>query len=285
MPIEHISDTARWVAMYRAMESDRPDAIFRDPYARRLAGDRGEAILDQLPRGRANAWPMIVRTAVFDEIILDLIVRERADVVVNLAAGLDTRPWRLTLPATLTWIDVDLPAILEYKADVMRAERPVCRYEVLSKDLTDAAQRAEAFARANAIGSRALVVTEGLLIYLTADHVRGLATDLHAQPHLRWWLFDLASPRLLKMISRQWGKPMQRGNAPFQFGPAEGTDFFRPAGWRQLTFRSTWEEAHRLKREMRGAWVWHLLSTIMPASRREEYRRMSGIVVMERDGQ
>ena len=39
--IENISDTARWVAVYRAMETERPDAIFRDPFAARLAGDTG----------------------------------------------------------------------------------------------------------------------------------------------------------------------------------------------------------------------------------------------------
>jgi len=42
-PISSVSDTARWVALYRAMESDRPDALFRDPYARRLAGAAGAA--------------------------------------------------------------------------------------------------------------------------------------------------------------------------------------------------------------------------------------------------
>ena len=41
--IENISDTARWVALYRAIESERPDAHFRDPYARRLLGEGGEA--------------------------------------------------------------------------------------------------------------------------------------------------------------------------------------------------------------------------------------------------
>ena len=43
-PIRNVSDTARWVAIYRAMESERPDALFHDPFARRLGGERGEAI-------------------------------------------------------------------------------------------------------------------------------------------------------------------------------------------------------------------------------------------------
>src|SRR5881397_3992016 len=75
--IQHVSDTARWVALYRAMESERPDALFHDPYARRLAGARGEQILASLPKGRTWAWAMIVRTAVMDELILRAVARRR----------------------------------------------------------------------------------------------------------------------------------------------------------------------------------------------------------------
>jgi O-methyltransferase involved in polyketide biosynthesis len=77
MAIEHVSDTARWVAVYRAMETERPDRIFSDPFARRLAGDRGQAIVDEMKRGKSMAWAMIVRTAVFDELILNVIRREK----------------------------------------------------------------------------------------------------------------------------------------------------------------------------------------------------------------
>ncbi|HWC75096.1 MAG TPA: class I SAM-dependent methyltransferase, partial [Gemmatimonadales bacterium] len=93
-PISSVSDTARWVAMYRAMESDRPDALFHDQYARRLAGPTGEQILASIPQGRKWAWPMIVRTAVMDEIIMRLVNEEGVDTVLNLAAGLDVRPYR-----------------------------------------------------------------------------------------------------------------------------------------------------------------------------------------------
>ena len=53
--IESVSDTARWVAVYRAMETERPDALFRDPWARRLAGVKGENIVAWGHRG--VAWP------------------------------------------------------------------------------------------------------------------------------------------------------------------------------------------------------------------------------------
>src|SRR5713226_7063171 len=47
--IRNISDTARWVAVYRARESERPDALFKDTFARKLAGQRGEEIARRLP--------------------------------------------------------------------------------------------------------------------------------------------------------------------------------------------------------------------------------------------
>ncbi|MGH9420028.1 MAG: class I SAM-dependent methyltransferase, partial [Thermoanaerobaculia bacterium] len=109
MLIENISDTARWVAYYRAMESERPDALFNDPFARRLAGERGENIVDKMNQARDMAWAMIVRTAVFDQIIVERVKSGGADTVLNLAAGLDARAWRLALPSTVRWIDVDLP--------------------------------------------------------------------------------------------------------------------------------------------------------------------------------
>src|SRR5215470_19659701 len=107
-PLRDVSDTALWVAMYRALESERRDAHFRDPYARRLAGARGEAMLRALG-ARAPSWPMVVRTCLFDEELMRLVRDPGLGVVLNLAAGLDARPWRLPLPAPLTWVDVDLP--------------------------------------------------------------------------------------------------------------------------------------------------------------------------------
>jgi methyltransferase (TIGR00027 family) len=282
MTIENISDTARWVAVYRAMESARPDALFRDPYADRLAGERGHQILASMKNGRTYAWPMIVRTAIFDEIILDAIQKRGADLVVNLAAGLDARPWRLPLPPSLQWVDVDLPGILNYKTETLRSEIPKCRYEAVTVDLTDAEARLALFARLGAGAKRALVVAEGLLIYLTPEQVGALATDLHARPSFQEWLIDLASPQLLKRMSGTWGKSVAAAGAPFQFAPEEGTEFFRPYGWREAMYRSTWEEAQRLNRTMTGAWLWNLLGRLMPKSKRDQARRFSGYVLLER---
>ncbi len=280
--IEHISDTARWVAVYRAMETERSDAIFRDRFAARLAGEKGAAIVDNMKRGRSMAWAMIVRTAVFDEIILERVRNGGVDLVLNLAAGLDARAWRMPLPPTLRWVDVDLPDIVDYKLNLLSDEKPVCRYEAVRVDLRDAARRQALFSQLGASASRVLVVTEGLLIYLTEADVGSLARALHAQASFRWWLIDLANPRLLEMMQKFWGKQAADGNAPFQFAPAAGTKFFEEFGWQEETFRSSMEEAHRLKREMRGMWLWRILGRMRSKKVQEQFKRMSGLVLLER---
>ena len=282
--IRNVSDTAHWVAMYRAMETDRRDALFRDPYARRLAGPRGEAIVRTMPRGRAMAWAMIVRTAVMDEIILRAVNRDGVRTVANLAAGLDARPWRLDLPMKLTWLDVDLPDIQQYKRDALQGEKPQCQLEWVPADLANADARRSVLAKVASSPGPALVVTEGLLIYLEREQVMALATDLAATPNLRWWLIDIASPGLLKMMGRTWGKGVSQ-SAPFKFAPEEDTAFFEPAGWKEIEYRSMFEESLRLKRTMRFARFWKVVGRIMTVfnpRKREEFKRFSGIVLMER---
>ena len=129
----------------------------------------------------------------------------------------------------------------------------------------------------------ALVVTEGLLLYLTDEQVGALAAGLHDAGGFHWWLFDLASPRLLRLMQRMWGRTVNAGDAPFRFAPAAGTGFFRPFGWREVAFRSSIDDARRLGREMRLMWLWRLLGRLGSAKRRDEARRMSAAVMMARE--
>ncbi len=279
--ISDVSDTARWVAVYRAMESERPDALFRDPFARRLAGAKGEAIVNGLKRGRSASWPMIVRTVIIDEVVLRAVAAG-TDTVLNLAAGLDVRAFRMALPSSLHWIDVDHPHMVQYKSDAMRGERPACAYETVPLDLSDADGRRALFARVNAAARRTLVITEGLLIYLAEPDVIGLAEDLHACETFGTWVSDLASPRLLQMMSKSWGKSVAAGDAPFLFGPAEGPAFFEKFGWKVEEYRGFLDEGIRLKRSFPLARFWRWVGGLAPAKRREAFRHFAGVMVLRR---
>jgi methyltransferase (TIGR00027 family) len=244
--VRDISDTALWVAYYRAEETDRPDAAFRDPYARALAGDRGEKIAKAQKFGDQNAWSFMARTVLFDQFITDA-VRDGADLVVNLAAGLDTRPYRMDLPKTLTWVEVDLPGILDYKESILKGAAPVCALERVRLDLSDEPARRALFARL-AGSSRAVIVTEGLLIYLSPDAVASLGRDLAAVPPFQTWITDLASPALVKMMIARGGDMVAAAGAPFKFAPPEGPDFFVPLAWKPVKMASLLKTAGRLKR-------------------------------------
>src|SRR5438876_7252018 len=215
--------------MYRAIESERPDALFRDPYARRLAGPAGEQILAAMPQGRRWAWPMIVRTAVMDEIVMRLVTQQGVDTVLNLAAGLDARAYRLDLPRELNWIDVDLEGILSYKEAALAGEQPRCRVEFVRADLTNQTARRTLFQRVGAQAKRALVIAEGLLVYLTPEDVTALATDLAAQPAFRWWLIDLSSPQLLEWL-RRMGQPTAVGKRADDLRSRGGICLLRACG-------------------------------------------------------
>src|SRR5215471_8213104 len=122
--IRNISDTALWVAVYRARENERPDAVVRDPLARRLAGERGEQIARSMAFGDKHSWSYVARTWRVDRMI-EAQVNSGVDMVINLAAGLDARPYCMDLPASLKWVEVDLPPMIDYKSEILRAEKVV----------------------------------------------------------------------------------------------------------------------------------------------------------------
>ena len=282
--IRDVSDTALWVALYRAQESERKDALFHDPYARRLAGERGQRILDTVPKAQSISWPMVVRTQVLDEIILRLVREQGVDTVLNLAAGLDARPWRLPLPPATHWIDVDLPAMLEHKLTGMANESTVCRYTARTADLREPGALRAVLDEVTREAKTILVVSEGLLIYLEPDRVAALARGLASASKCRYWLIDLASPMLLQWMEKRWKGPRGLQNAPFKFAPAEGTKFFEPHGWRELEYRSTMIEAKRLNRLPPFSWIWAIFGLFASKKKKEQWKRFSGQVLLERTG-
>jgi len=245
--VRNISDTARWAAYFRAQETKRSDAIFRDPYAERLCGQHGVDIANTLPDGNKHAWAWVTRTYLFDHFITQELQRG-VDLVLNLAAGLDARPYRMKLPASLQWIEVDLPGILAYKEEILAGEKPACALERIRLDLADVNARRALFAGLNQRAKKILVLVEGLLIYLSAAEVAALAKDLASGASFQRWLMDLCSPGLLKMMQKTTGKRLSEIGAPFKFAPAEGPEFFSPHGWEPMEVKGMLKTAAQFKR-------------------------------------
>jgi methyltransferase (TIGR00027 family) len=267
--ISNVSDTARWVATYRAVESARPDALFHDPLADRLAGDRGRAIVAAAPRTIRNGWWLVARTKVIDDVILEAI-GDGCDKVLNLAAGLDTRP-------DFAWVEADLPGLLAEKEQLLADETPRCRLSRHAVDLADPAAR-DAFLNEELAGvTKALVLTEGLLMYLEDSDVRALSTAF-TRPEVAWWMLDFAGPGLQKRMNKRTRGLLD--SAPFKFAPANGVAYFEHLGWRVVEIHSVFTAAQRFDRLPR--WMRPLAWLPQPDPRKPGNNTYSGVVRLTR---
>jgi len=280
-PIAHVTDTAFWVATYRANESARPDALFRDPLAARLVEGRGRDIAERIAGGEQVAWVVVLRTLIIDDFIRQAIA-DGCDAVLNLGAGLDTRPYRLELPPSLRWIEVDFAGTIDFKNERLAGETPRCRLERRAVDLGDAVARRALLADVNASAQKVLVLTEGVVGYLANEEVAALAADLRAQPNFAWWVVEYVSSqfrRFERLLSYRRRKQM--ANAPLRFRPDDWLGFFAARGWTAKEIRYLVAEGEKHHRPPPVPRWMMLLVRIMSRSRRQ-LRENYGFVLMER---
>ena len=175
-------------------------------------------------------------------------------------------------------------------AVLVEAERPACLVERVPLDLADARERKSLLARLGNAGSPALVVTEGLLVYLDEAHVASLADELGASFPTALWLLENVTPPVLASMKRHWDKTLQPAQAQMKFAPADGLGFLRAYGWTPSITKSLLDEAERLGREMRLVTAIRSLSQWMPplraayARRQAKFRDAVVYALMERVG-
>jgi methyltransferase (TIGR00027 family) len=281
--IRHVSDTAYLVAHHRAVESARADAIFSDPLATRLSGDRGKAIAESMVTRAMTGWMVAMRTRLIDEYI-SLAIARGVDTVVNLGAGLDTRPYRMRLPATLTWVEVDHPDVIAFKEQNLRGEVAACKVERAGLDLSRRPPRRQLLAQVAARASRLLILTEGVVPYLDVAAVGALADDLRGLDHLDGWIVDYVSPESIKYRKRT-GVDRQMKEAPFKFEPPDWFAFFAEHGFRCREMRYLADEGLRHGRPPPFPFMARLLRTLLwpftPPAKRQGFRTFAGYALLE----
>ncbi|RFD26358.1 SAM-dependent methyltransferase [Mycobacterium uberis] len=191
-----VGTTAVMVAAARAVETDRPDALIRDPYAKLLVTNTGagvlwEAMLDPSMVAKVEAIDVetaamvehmrsyqAVRTNFFDSYFHNAVTDGIRQVVI-LASGLDSRAYRLDWPIGTTVYEIDQPKVLAYKSATLAANgvKPAADRREVPIDLRQdwpAALRAVGFDPS----VRTAWLAEGLLMYLPADVQDGLFTQI-----------------------------------------------------------------------------------------------------------
>ncbi len=174
-----VGSTALLVAAARALEAHKPDALAVDPYAEvfcRAAGEHWADVIDgKSPESKLTGdfGAHFVnfqgaRTRYFDNYFVraaDAGVRQ----IVLLAAGLDSRAYRLPWPEDTVVFELDQPLVLEFKRDVLagRGDQPTADRREIAVDLRD--DWATALNDAGFDRHRpAAFLAEGLMVYLPA---------------------------------------------------------------------------------------------------------------------
>ncbi|MFB6889979.1 class I SAM-dependent methyltransferase [Kitasatospora sp. NPDC056327] len=233
--MEAVSYTAQWTAAARALETERGDrATFRDPYARALAAPRGFELLEK-NRGSGLAPFIAIRTRYLDESIERILADDGIRQVVFVAAGMDTRPFRLDWPDDATVYEVDFPALLAEKRrrlEGLGARPRVTRHEVavdLRLEWLPELDRA-GFDRARPT----LWITEGLLFFLTPEQATGLLRTLGSAsaPGSRLGV-DFVSQALLRSpFSQEFRRSLAEDGTPWLFGTDEPEEYLASIGWK-----------------------------------------------------
>lgn len=276
--VENVSDTALWVATFRAWETRSKQPLFQDIYAAELAGERGEAIARAMSFTKFMHWMMAIRTVAIDQLIKDAL-DAGADAVINLGCGLDTRPYRLALPANLLWVEIDFPHMIQYKAQKLQRAQPVCKLERIGIDVADETIRNDTLHGIAQRAQRILVITEGVLPYLTNDAVISLSNGLRALPSMRYWIQDFRSDGIKRRVPKSWKKRLSA--SPFQFDVDDWLGFFTSRGWAVKKAIFNAEESQRLKRPMPFFFPWSLIFKLLPRKKRDKMGKQVGCVMFE----
>ena len=158
--------SAFWIAAVRARETERPDRLFTDPFARDLAGRRGFAVMAASERAGGGENRFIpVRVRWFDDLTVAAVAAGVRQVVL-LGAGLDTRAYRLDLPADVDWYELDRQEVLTAKDVTLAGCAPRCRRHLVVGDVRGAWVTPLLDAGFD-WGGPTLWLAEGLFFYLT----------------------------------------------------------------------------------------------------------------------
>lgn len=253
-----LAATARWTASARAQESAREDCLFYDPWAAALAGPEGVAWLEQ--RGGSVA-PIVIRTHYFDQFLQDAAQRTEIRQVVIIAAGLDTRAYRLTWPEGIHLFELDQAAVLEHKSQVLEAAgaQPACQRTALATNLEGDWPEALLSAGFDTVQPSTWLL-EGLLFYLPNDATTKILQDvtLLAAPGSRLGFDIVNSTTLTSPITRAWIEMQAQAGAPWLGYLDDPEGFLAGLGWQAAITQPGAPDAHYER------WKFPILPVKMP---------------------
>lgn len=254
-----LGSTAYWTASVRARESERVDCLFGDPWAATLAGEEGRAWIES--RSAESVVPIVIRTRYFDDFLKRITYELGVTQVVLLAAGLDTRAFRLSWPEDTTFFELDQQPILTYKEQILREAkaRPACARQVINADLT--AHWADDLVTSGFDPQcNSAWLLEGFLFYLVNETTMKLLDKVTSLSMPGSWMgFDVINSHMLTSpYSQKWVEMQAQSGAPWIGTMDDPVTFLALRGWEAILTQAGADDANY------GRWPYPVIPTTMP---------------------
>jgi methyltransferase (TIGR00027 family) len=222
----------------------RPKAPTRcssDPFARELAGDAGFALLSSLRTGFSPTSATVpkpyfsIRTKFLDDALLAAVRASSFTQVVILAAGLDTRAFRLAWPESLVLFEVDRDDVFNHKETVLErlGAQPRCQRRLVRTDFSQ--PWIDGILSAGFDPSRpAAILAEGFLPYLDESVVTRLFEAIGSLACEGSWLgMDIINAEMLvSPATTPYLKKLAEIGCPWVFGVNDPEPFLAQRGWK-----------------------------------------------------
>jgi methyltransferase (TIGR00027 family) len=256
--ISDLGITARWTAAVRAAESDREDRLFNDPWAAALAGKEGaEWIASRQP---SSTLTMTLRTRYFDDFLLRVSDQEGIDQILLMAAGLDTRAFRLCWAKGTRLFELDQSNVLNYKDEILGflGAQATCDRRVIPGDLTQPWKDILADSGFDSQKPSCWLL-EGFLFYLPNEFITQLinqVTNLAAPGS--WMGFDINNSDVLtSSYTKAWVDMQAQMGAPWIGTLDDPEAFLSSRGWQATLTQAGQPDANY------GRWTLPIIPTKM----------------------
>jgi len=188
--LSSVSETLLLPLYFRAIESQRPDALIKDDIAVRLVSqaDFDFSRIKHASHDEESQVAVVLRNREFDRITSDFLINHPKAVVVHLGCGLDARFERVD-NSQVDWYDLDLPDIIDLRRKFIGEEME--RYHFLASSIFEAGWMDIV---ANHLPRPFLFLGEGILMYFAEEQVKSLILMLLKRFPEAELVFDAFSP-------------------------------------------------------------------------------------------
>ena len=228
-----LASTAYWTAAIRARETTRNDHLFNDPWAADLAGAKGATWIREHPENSTIAT--VLRTRYFDDYLNRITSDTAIKQIVLMAAGLDTRAYRLHWPEKIRLFELDQGSVLEYKEQILynAGVKPACERHPVAVDLTVSWENSLKNSGFYTDQPSAWLL-EGLLYYLSKEKLTSLLDKVMCLATPGSYIgFDIINSAVLKSeLTKDWVKMQAKSGAPWIGTIDDPEDFLAVRNWK-----------------------------------------------------